>query len=148
MVYIPKDAKWYIADIIVEIRIENEPRNVVHTNMMLIRADSPEEAFKKANELGAEEETSYKNSDGNLVVSRYRGLRDLNGVYEELEHGAELVFEEDIDIPEDKIQAWISPKEKLGVFVPRASSENKPNHISESIVKALEERGFSRNELR
>ena len=62
MGYIPEDAKWHIVDIIVEIKIENEPRNVVQTNIVLIRADSPEEAYAKAIELGKEEEASYKNS--------------------------------------------------------------------------------------
>jgi hypothetical protein len=147
MAYIPKDAKWYIADIILEIRIKNEPRNIVHTNTVLIRADSPNEAFDKAEELGAEAETSYENSEGNLVVISYRGLRSLNVIHDELEHGAELAYQEDVEVSEEKIRSWISSREELGVFAPIVSSENKPNYIAESVVKALEERGFSRDEL-
>jgi hypothetical protein len=48
MAYIPDDAKWYIAEIIMECQIEDDPRNVVHINIVLVRADSPEEAFEKA----------------------------------------------------------------------------------------------------
>ena len=40
MAYIPEDAKWYLADIVLEITIEDDPRNVVHTNLVLISADS------------------------------------------------------------------------------------------------------------
>jgi hypothetical protein len=41
MAYIPKDAKWYIAELVMEFQIEGESRNVVHVNIVLIRADSP-----------------------------------------------------------------------------------------------------------
>ena len=53
MGYIPKDAKWYLADIIQQITVEDDPRSVVHTNVVLVRADSPEEAYEKALALGA-----------------------------------------------------------------------------------------------
>ena len=49
---IPENAKWYLADIVQEITVEDDPHNVVHTNLVLIRADSPEEAYQKAMELG------------------------------------------------------------------------------------------------
>jgi hypothetical protein len=146
--WIPEDATWYIADIVLELTIEQEARNVVHTNMILIRADSPEEAFQKATQFGNAEESTYENSDGNHVVVTYRGLRDLNVVYDTLEDGAEIVYEEDIDVPEDTIQAWVKPKNQLGIFAPREESHQKPNYLAESIVKALEERGFRRDELR
>jgi len=46
MSHIPPDAKWYLAEIVEEFRIESEPDNIVHTNMVLVRADSPEEAYR------------------------------------------------------------------------------------------------------
>jgi hypothetical protein len=52
MGYIPEDAKWYLAEIVEEITVEEDSRNVVHRNLHLIRADSPEEAYRKAIELG------------------------------------------------------------------------------------------------
>ncbi len=54
-----------------------------------------------------------------------------------------MAYEEDVDVSEEKIRSWISSGEKLGVLAPRALSENKRNY---SVVKALEERGFSRDE--
>src|SRR5580658_5118673 len=52
MSYIPPDARWYLADIVEEFRIESEPENIVHTNTILVRADSPEEAYQSALALG------------------------------------------------------------------------------------------------
>jgi hypothetical protein len=46
MSYIPPDARWYLVEIVEEFRIESEPDNIVHTNMVLVRADSPEEAYR------------------------------------------------------------------------------------------------------
>jgi hypothetical protein len=43
MAFIPKAAIWYIAQVVLEITVEGETRNVVHIDYMLIRADSPEE---------------------------------------------------------------------------------------------------------
>lgn len=54
MGYIPKSAKWYLADIVQQITVEGDPRSVVHTNLVFVRADSPEEAYEKALELGAD----------------------------------------------------------------------------------------------
>jgi hypothetical protein len=33
--YIPKSAKWYLAEIVQQITVESDPRNVVHTNLVL-----------------------------------------------------------------------------------------------------------------
>jgi hypothetical protein len=45
MGFLAKVAKWYLADIVEEIRVEGDRRNVVHTNLILVRADSPNEAY-------------------------------------------------------------------------------------------------------
>jgi hypothetical protein len=148
MGYIPKDSKWFLADIIIEIKIENEPRNVVQTNIVLVRADSTEEAYAKAIELGKEGETSYKNSDNNIVSMIFRGLRELNVIHDELEHGAELAFEEEINVPEDKIQSWITPKEGLGVFKTIVGPKGKPNYMSASITEELLEKGVLPEDLK
>jgi hypothetical protein len=52
MGFMPKDARWYLADVVLEHTIEGDPRNVVHVNMHLIEADSPEQAYEKAVALG------------------------------------------------------------------------------------------------
>jgi hypothetical protein len=61
MSFIPKNANWYLADIVEEIRVGGDRKNVVHTNQVLVRADSPEEAYKNAIALGKRGNTKYWN---------------------------------------------------------------------------------------
>ena len=84
MGYIPEEAKWYLADVIVEMRIEGEPRSLIHINTLLVRADSPEEAHQKAWALGQQEEHSYENTDGRRVTGVFRGLGEMNVIHDEL----------------------------------------------------------------
>ncbi|MEN9616866.1 MAG: hypothetical protein RL022_2288, partial [Chloroflexota bacterium] len=84
MGYIPEEAKWYLADVIVEMRIEGEPRSLIHINTLLVRADSPEEAHQKAWALGQQEEHSYENTDGRRVTWVFRGLGEMNVIHDEL----------------------------------------------------------------
>jgi len=118
MGYIPSGAKWYIADIVQEFKIEGENENVVHIDTTLIRADSPEEAYEKAVELGREAADSYKNSDGKVVNVLYRGLRNLNVVDGELEHGTELLFERRHSLSEQETNDLVREKDQLSVFRP------------------------------
>ncbi|UBF28297.1 DUF4288 domain-containing protein [Kovacikia minuta CCNUW1] len=141
MAYIPDDAKWYIAEIVMECQVEGNSRNVVHTNIVLVRADSPEEAFEKAEELGRGGEDRYLNTSDQEVTFQYRGLRELNVIHDELEHGAELMYEEEIGVQEDELKAMISLKSDLAVFrdsQPRAS--DYPNYSSKEIMEQVNQR--------
>src|SRR5580658_3078921 len=124
MAYIPRDAKWYLVEIVEEIRIESEPENIVHTNTILVRADSPEEAYQSALALGKEGEMTYTNPDGKNVQVYFRGLRDLNVIHGELEHGAELIYEKRTGMSESDLARWVSAKDDLGAFVPRDTSKD------------------------
>ena len=128
-----------MADIVIEITVEGDPRNVVHTNLVLIRADSPEEAYQEAVELGTANEVSWENADGKRVTFRFRGLRDLNVIISsKLEHGVELSYIENIGMDEAAIQKWVTPKEELGVFLPIDPSTG-PDYRSSDIVEKLYE---------
>jgi len=59
--YIPENAKWYLAALIKEIVVEGDSRNVVHKNLVLVRADSPEQAYQNALDLGKQSEICYEN---------------------------------------------------------------------------------------
>ena len=145
MGYIPKDAKWYIAELVMEFQIEGDSRNVVHVNIVLIRADSPEEAFSKAESLGPEGEDTYKNPDNRTVTVTYRGLRDLNVIHDNLEHGAELMYEEKIGVCEDKLQAMLTPKSELAIFRPwQAKEPSVPDYSSKEVMEEVRRMmGFS-----
>jgi Domain of unknown function (DUF4288) len=64
---IPEGACWYIAGVVVEHTIEGDWRNVVHVNTRLIEANSPEEAYRKADVLGLAGEQQYLNTEGKQV---------------------------------------------------------------------------------
>jgi Domain of unknown function (DUF4288) len=123
MPYIPANANWWLADLIVEFTIEGEDGNAVHYNLTLVRADSADEAYAKAVRLGERHEVTFTNTDGKLVNVRFRGLRDLMVIHDELEDGAELLYEEEADVAEDRILAAIRPKHKLSVFAPSPPSD-------------------------
>ena len=77
MADLPSESKWYIGEIIEEITVEGEPRNVVHRNVRLLYADSPEEAYGKAQSLGKETEIAYVDPERKLVRTRFWGLAEL-----------------------------------------------------------------------
>lgn len=136
MAYIPKNTKWYVAELVMECRIEGDLRNVVHINIVLVRADSPEEAFEKAEQLGREGEDSYLNYTNQKTIWLYRGLRDLNVIHDELEHGAELMFEEKIDVSEDVVQDLITTKSQLNVFRSDELGDSfRPNYGCKEIME-------------
>lgn len=136
MGYIPKNAKWYLADIVEEIFIEDDPQNVVHINTVLIRADSPEEAYTKAMELGKEGEHTYENTDDKQVKLTFRRLRNLDVIHDELEHGTELFYDEQIGVDNAEIERMLRPKEQLGVFRPIQESGG-PNYMPKSVAEDL-----------
>jgi hypothetical protein len=127
MGYIPPGAKWYLAEIL---------EQMVHTNLVLIRADSPEEAHQQAMKLGAAGDQSYENPAGKCVTFRFRGLRDLGVINGELQHGMELRYTVDIVTDDSVIAGWVTPKEELGVFCPIRPSTG-PNYISRDIFEQI-----------
>ena len=147
MSYIPKDARWYIADVVLEHTIEGDTRNVVHVNVHLIEAESPERAYEKAIALGREAEYVYDNTDGHEVRVTFRGLRELNVIQDVLEDGAELMYEESVEVAEADLLRWLCPKEKLAVFTAPRRQRDLPNYMPESVMKRLEDAGFNRADL-
>ena len=138
MGFIPKGARWYLAGLVLEHTIEGDPRNVAHVNAHLIEADSPEEAYRKANALGRAGEIEYANTDGKSVRVTFRGLRDLDVIHDDLEDGAELFYEERVGVPEDDLAGWVKPKEGLSVFAPRRDKSDGPNYLPREMADMLE----------
>lgn len=134
MAYVPKNAAWYWAEVIEEIAVGGDSRNVVHRNIVLVRADSPEEAYEKALELGKQYESSYQNPAGSLVQTRFRGLGGLDVIHDRLEHGAELLYQEDVAVSQEQIQKWICPKGRLSLFGAQQASDLRPDYGSKEIV--------------
>ncbi|MGA8012373.1 MAG: DUF4288 domain-containing protein [Candidatus Acidiferrales bacterium] len=134
MAHIPPSARWYVAELVEQITVEGDPRTVAHKNLVLIRADSPEEAYKKSLAIGREGEDSYENPAGRLVQIAFRGISDLNVIHDELDHGAELLYEEIVGPSEEEVKRWLVPKEQLGVFR-LVETGKSPDYSSKEIME-------------
>lgn len=135
MGHIPKDAEWYIADLVMEIIVHGARANVVHRNLRLIHARSPDEAYEKAQKFGRDGETSYHNPKGQFVEISFRGIAKLDVVCETLEDGAELAFEELVGVSSHDIKGMIPPKDRLDIFIPPTPGrERDPDYRSQVIV--------------
>ena len=90
-------------------------------------------------ELGTAHEASWENIDGKRVTFRFRGLHDLRNVIDdELEHGAELSYREDIAVDESTIQEWVAAKEDLGIFRPITFKRSTgPDYSAGDIVEKI-----------
>jgi hypothetical protein len=118
MAYIPKNARWYIAEVVERIRVAGDPRAVVHVNFLLVRADTPARAYARACALGRTHDVTYQNPAGKKVTVKFLGLRELLVVHDELEDGAELLFEQHVGISSAATRALVRPRSKLAVFQP------------------------------
>lgn len=144
MAYIPKDAKWWIAELVEEIRVQGEKQNVVHLNTLLIRADSPDEAYERALELGRAGNTQYENPARRKVRIRFRGISHLDVIHDELEHGAELWFDEKRGVSEDRIRHRLKRKHELEAFLPpgymRKRFRARPDYSSREVLEEVKRR--------
>src|SRR5205085_2500429 len=120
---------WYLADVVLEVSIEDDPRNVVHVNTILIEGDSPETAYLKAMEMGGASEQEYLNTADKIVRIVFRGLRELSLIHDELQDGAELTYRESVDVPVEQLRQWVLPKEQLRAFAPDKDRSGSPNYM-------------------
>jgi hypothetical protein len=134
MAHVPDDAEWFLAQVVEEIRVAGSKRNVVHINYVIIRADSPEAAYDRAMALGKQGETSYVNELGKRVTIRFRGLRDLDVIYEPLEDGCEIMYAEKLGVSPKGIRRLVRPKKELEVFLPIRERPGRPNFSSKDIM--------------
>lgn len=65
------ETKWYVAELVLQFRVANEARSILHINTKLINAVSANQAYEKATTLGRSEEADYTNTDGNTVACRF-----------------------------------------------------------------------------
>ncbi len=134
MAYNSGRARWYLAEIVTETRMTGEHENIVHNNLILIRASSAEEAYEKTMAHGREMEDTYQSPEGETVTILFRGLSDLNVIQDELEDGAEIAYEEMLDMSEEDIQEMLQPKDELGVFQPDEPAIEGTDYSSKDIV--------------
>lgn len=114
-----KETKWYVAHEILSLEpdqpLEDE-RLEVWENLILIRANGPEEAYLKAIAHGYANESEIL-IGGNKGKVRFKGLRQLFLVYDELEDGAELEWH-GMELTQEQIDGILKRKEDLHAFNP------------------------------
>jgi hypothetical protein len=140
MAYVPKDVEWFLADIVQEIRVAGSKRNIVHINYVLVRASSPNEAYAKAMKLGKQSALSYENPEGRKVTITFRGLGNLDVVYDPLEHVCEIMFREKLGVTEKSIKKLVRRKPGLEVFQPIRGRRGRPNYSSKEIMEEVAKR--------
>ena len=145
----PSESKWYIGEIIEEVTVEGEPRNIVHRYVKVLYANSPEEAYGKAHALDNEAKISHVDPERKLVRTRFWGLAELNVVHDDLKRGAALFYEEHIGVPGETSHNWVLPRKNLNASRPVEanpspnviSMQSSPKHIrSKSGLKRMQKR--------
>jgi hypothetical protein len=134
MAFIPANAGWFVAQLVFEIKVGAHNRNIVHRNLILVQASSPEGAYSKAIELGSESEITYENPIREPVRIAFRGVSKLAVLHDPLEHGAELLFEETVGVPEQAIMDSIPSKGALSAFRSTEPSTG-PDYSSREILE-------------
>jgi len=137
MGYVPQDAEWYVAELVQEIVVADDPRNVVWRNLTLVHASSPDEAYEEALSLGSAGNTEYLNPAGRLVTTRFRGISFMDVVHDPLEHGAELLFYSETQMSERDVVKLLRTKEELELFRPTKRLDG-PDIASGEIVREAE----------
>lgn len=125
---------WYLAELVIKITVESDERRVVHQNLMLIRAETAVEAYEIALRMGNEHSMSYENPNRKQVNAQFMGLSKLTAVYDRLEHGAELLFEEHVGLSDNEIEALILPKHRLSVFSEGTDLISRPDYSSADVL--------------
>lgn len=128
---------WFIAELIMEITVSGDSRNVVHRNHVLVTASSNEEAYSKAIAFGKRGETSYKNPANENVEIRFVGLADLDEIDDELEDGAEVLFHYDVGVTRQELEALIPERARLRVFAPKKRATG-PDYASAEIIELVQ----------
>jgi hypothetical protein len=138
--YVPKDAEWFLAELVEEIRVAGSKRNIVHINYIIIHARSPRTAFANAMALGKRANISYLNEMGKKVTKRFRGLRNLDGIYDPLGDGCEIMFEEKLGVSEKGMKNLLQARNQLEVFQPIHERRGRPNYSSMEIMNEVRKR--------
>ncbi len=86
----PETARWYIAELVEELILDGNIRNVIHRKTRVIFADCQEDAYQKALSLSQEHEPTYLNQTLKGAQTRYWGLNELNLLQDETEIPSQL----------------------------------------------------------
>ncbi len=113
------DIKWYLAYEVLYFELAEpsvQQEYEVWENHVLIKADNPDEAYEKAMQHGFDTEHEIL-INGQKGYLKFKGLKKLVKIYEDLEDGSEIEwFEYSLD--KGKLDALVPMKEELHAFQP------------------------------
>jgi hypothetical protein len=109
----------------------------VHINYVLVRAKTPEEAYREAMKLGKRANQRYENPDGRMVTHRFLGLHNLDAIFEPLEHGCEIMFVERLGLSSASTRKLIRRKLQLEAFLPIRDRTGRPDYSSKEIMEMV-----------
>src|SRR5215475_3174036 len=118
---IGEPVSWYLSREIIYFEFADQADQKeyqVWENLILIKAQNPEEAYQKALKHGFDNEESVT-IDGRQGWCKFKGLRSLVAVYEDIEDGAEIEWREYI-VEKDMLESLVKAKENLPAFQPPA----------------------------
>jgi hypothetical protein len=129
-----------LADLVVEFRVSGSKRNIVHINHVIIHARSPEVAYARAMAIGKRGTMSYLNPHGKRVTKRFRGLGNLDVIYDPLEDECEIMYQEKMGMSEKGVRKMLRRKRDLEVFRPIGGRRGRPDFSSKEIMDIVEKR--------
>jgi len=117
---------WYVAWVLLRFEWYDEKKDDLNRrclaweNQILIKAENPEEAYAKAMKHGELEQECGEgwevDNEGRKGRWMFEGLTGLVAIYEELEDGSEIVWEQHENKSVKTIKGRVKPKHDLEAF--------------------------------
>lgn len=115
---------WWVASYVLRAAWDDEPNSdpaatfLVWENTIILRSSERGEAYAKAFRLAGESQSEFEDSERPERKGRwiFEGLTSLLPIYDELEDGAEILWEEHEAVPMEKLRSWVKSKLELEVF--------------------------------
>lgn len=114
---------WWIASYLLRAAWDDEsepnPRSrcTAWENTIILQAPDREAAYAKALVLAAQDGSNFESEDGRRKGRwHFEGLTHLLPIYDELEDGAEVMWEEYEGRTVGKIRSWVKQKHELEAF--------------------------------
>ena len=114
-----QNKQWYLIEIIekcepvVSNKTNDLRRVTTWGNTHLVKAESPEEAYKKGLKIGKEKEYKFINANHKEMQWSFVGIGDLLPIYEDIEDGAELMWTDYGDISNKRANRFAISKDEL-----------------------------------
>lgn len=111
--------RWYLSHEILYLEpddVSNERERLVWENLILINANSPDEAYQKALQHGLDSQCEVK-VDGQPRRFKFKGLKNLVLIYDDLEDGAEIEWLE-TTLDKEELEKLIRAKQDMHAFRP------------------------------